>query len=410
MIKNAIIAILTIFVVVASGSAFFLWQVGKMQAPLPSGEYRADLTQLESAAAWNALVETIRVAGDQVLREGENGAISPQDAIERFNGLLTILATTTRMPLNGDPARPLVVVSDLLPALSKIGGNSPDADYHTFPISPEYSYQLRGTRGNAPFFNIQVQSKGLDLETMRPSISLVSSLSDTDLVYDEHGWFEVLISRERPKDHKGLWMTMDDDSFVAVVREYHHDREVEGEPQLHVEIRGDVPAPAPLTDAEVASRIQQTAFMSKFWFDARTWMPDVLEPERVNSFPPPAESDDDLGLNRDVTYRVGAWALAPDEALIVEGRFPESTPYWIFQIGDRWHETADFRRRKVHLNNQTIRHEPDGSFRVAIASSNPGYENWLDTGERSEGFMSFRWVPVGRPIEISTRVQKVGDR
>ena len=70
----------------------------------------------------------------------------------------------------------------MLPALSKIGGNSPDADYHSFPVSPEYSYRLRGTRGQAPFFNIQVQGIRFDPVKMRPSRFLrLSPTSDQDL-------------------------------------------------------------------------------------------------------------------------------------------------------------------------------------------------------------------------------------
>jgi len=377
-----------------------------MQAPVPSGELRPELAALESAAAWNRLVDIIRVAGVQALSEGDNGAISEQDAVERLHGLVTILATTTRFPLNDDAQYPVILPSDLLPSLSKIGGNSPDADYHNFPISSEYSYRLRGTRGKAPFFNIQVQGIKFDPATLRPGLALASSLSDADLVYDEDGFFDILISAEKPADHQGLWMKMDEDSFTVNIREYHHDREAEGEPQLHVEVLGDLPPPAPLTDAEVAARIQRAAFLSKFWFDARQWIPGLFEPDAVNTFPTSetdADTSEELGLNEDVQYRVGAWRLGPEQALVIEGRADPSIPYWIVQIADRWHETADFRRRNVHYNDHTIQLEPDGSFRAVISPEDPGTPNWLDTGGRTEGYMSLRWVPAG-PLDISTRL------
>jgi hypothetical protein len=166
-----------------------------------------------------------------------------------LNGPVTILATTTRMPLNHDAQHPLVVPSDLLPALSKIGGNSPDAADYNFPISSAYSDRLRGTRGKAPFFNLQVR-------------------------------------RRNPR---------------------------------------------------------------------------------------------------------GARPCLPGHPLL-------DPP-----VSDRWHETADFRRRTVHYNDHTIKLEPDGSFRaVVISPEDPGVPNGLDTGGRTEGYMSFKWVPGG-PLQVSTQ-------
>jgi len=407
-LKNLIIALLVSLLLATSASAIFFYRLARMQAPVPSGDLRPELAGLESAAAWNQLVDIIRTAGIQALSEGDNGAISRQDAVERLHGLVTILATTMRIPLNNDAQYPLIVPSDLLPSLSKIGGNSPDADYHTFPISSVYSYRLRGTRGKAPFFNIQVQGIKFDPATMRPGLALASSLSDADLVYDADGFFEVLISTEKPADFEGLWMAMDDDSFTVNIREYHHDREAEGEPEFQVEVLGDLPSPVPKTDAEVAAGIQRAAFLSKFWFDARQWIPGLFEPGVVNTFPTSdtdTDTAEELGLNADVKYMVGAWRLGPNEALVVEGRAAPATPYWILQISDRWHETADFRRRTVHYNDHTIKLEPDGRFRAVISPEDPGVPNWLDTGGRTEGYMSFRWVPVG-PLEVSTQITK----
>ena len=407
-LKNLIIAVLSFLLLGTSAGAILFYRIAQAQAPVTSGDVRPELAGLESAAAWKQLVDIISTAGDQALSEGDNGAISKQDAVERLHGLVTILATTMRLPLNNDAQYPLIVPSDLLPSLSKIGGNSPDADYYNFPVSSAYRYRLRGTRGNAPFFNIQVQGIKLDPNTQRPGVALASSLSDADLVYDEDGFFEVLISAEKPANFEGLWMAMDEDSFTVNIREYHHDRAAEGEPELHVEVLGDVPPPLPMTDASVAAGLQRAAFLSKFWFDARQWIPGLFEPGVVNSFPTAETNTNtfkELGLNADVQYLAGAWRLGAGETLVVEGRAPQGTPYWILQISDRWHETADFRRRVVHYNDHTIKLESDGSFRAVISSEDPGVPNWLDTGGRSEGYMSFRWIAIG-PLEISTQVTK----
>ena len=103
------------------------------------------------------------------------------------------------------------------------------------------------------------------------------------------------------------------------------------------------------------------------------------------------ESDDALALASDVQYMTGAWQLGPDEMLLIEGRPPEA-PYWMIQIMDRWLDTADFRRRRVHLNDAQVELEADGSYRIAVSPRDPGLPNWLDTGGRREGYMAFRWV------------------
>ncbi len=403
-----------IFLLLLIAAVPLAFVAGRLTAP-PAGlsgeDVRPELAALGSAKAWYALIDTLSAAGDAVLRQGDNAALDEQDAIERFMGLLTILSNTARMPLNSDPARPLMTNFDLSPALSKIGGNSPDADYHGFPVSFEYSYRLRGKRAGAPFFAIQVQSMELDLVRMQPEMYLASVLPDESLVYDEQGYFEVLVSAEKPAGYEGLWLAMDENSFRVVIREYHHNRALEGEPELSVEVLGEIPAAKPLGDDEVVRALRQVTFMSKFWFEARDWYPELREPAAINRFQTSergtGQRSQDLALAADVQYMLGWWQLADDEALLVEGIAPDS-PYWIIQLTDRWLETADFRRRQVALNNSQLQFNADGSYRVVISATDPGEPNWLDTGGRSEGLMSFRWAYASDVEPPRTQIIKLG--
>lgn len=387
--------ILLIVLVLCLPAAFFAGRVSAPPEGLSGENVRREIAALDSAKAWYGLVDVLRKAGDQVVRDGDNSALDRQDAIERFMGLVTILSNTSRMPLNSDPTRPLVTTFDLLPALSKIGGNSPDADYHGFPVSNEYSYRLRGTRGNAPFFALQVQSVDIDLIKLQPEMYLASVLSEEQLVYDEDGYFDVLISAEKPAGYDGLWMGMDEKSFRVVIREYHHDRVVEGEPELIVELLDEIDQPLPISDDYVAKSLRQVTFMSKFWFEARDWYPELREPEAINQFQTSERGTDersqDLALAADVQYMLGWWKLGKGESLVIEGVAPES-PYWIIQLTDRWLETADFRRRQVSLNDSQIKLDEDGRYRIVISNEDTGEPNWLDAGGRTEGLMAFRWA------------------
>ena len=408
--RNGFIATLIIALAVSTGAAVFFYRMAALQAPPPSGNARPELQDLASHAAWHQLVETLRQAGEATVGDGPNGAPTTQDAIDRFHGLMAILSNTVRMPFSDDPARPVITVVDLKPALTKIGGNSPDAEYHVFSVAPEFTYRLTGRRSRAPFSNIQVQSMRFDPMAMRPSIAVASSLRADEIRYDAADRFEILIARERPASWDGDFLSMDEDTFNVTIREYHHDLEAEGDPDLAVEVVGAIPPPARLTDQVVAARLRRVAGMSRFWCGARGWMPEVLEADALNGFPETRKTsgeDEDLGLNTDVVYRVGAFSLEEDQVLVVEGRFPPETPYWIFQIEDRWHETVDFRSRRVHLNDATTVLRPDGSFELIVAPMPVEHPNALDAGGRLEGFMSFRWVPVGEDgsdFSVATRV------
>lgn len=402
--------LILLFAAVFLGLGGFM--LGRSTAPqgMPAAdEMRPELADLAATRAWYRFIEVIQTAGNEVIGYGPNSALDEQDATERFLGLMTILSNTTRMPLNSDPTRPVMTTFDLIPPLSKIGGNSPDADYHGFPVAADYSYRIRGTRGRAPFFALQVQSMEIDLLKMQPRMYLASVLADEQLEYDEQGYFEVLVSKEKPADYKGLWLGMDDKSFRVVIREYHHDRELEGEPELSVEFLSDLPIAKPLDDAQVSKQLQQAAFMSKFWFEARDWYPELREADAVNTFQVSEAGTDersqDLALAADVQYMLGWWQLAADEALVIEGQAPDA-PYWNIQLTDRWLETADFRRRPVNLNNSNIVVDSDGHYRIVISAQDSGQPNWLDTGGRSEGLMAFRWAYARDVLPPTTRVVK----
>lgn len=375
------------------------------------GNIRPELAALNSAKAWNQVVDVLRVAGEQAIRDGFNGALDERDAIERFMGLVAILSCTTRMALLDEPEAPMVMTFDLVPGLTKIGGNSPDADYFNFNVNSYFQYRLRGQRGLAPFFSIQSQAMRVDPETQKPGMYLSGLITDDQLQVDSDGNFEVLVSTEKPADYTGNWLALDNNSFCAVVRQYHHDREKEPELKFTVEVLNPLPEVPVLNDFVVTKRLALLANFSKFWFDARKWYEESLDDSTLNRFLIAEKGDEsrsqDLALAADVQYEVGRWQLAEDEALVVEGTPPDSV-YWIFQLCDRWMETADFRRRRVFRNNSQITLNADGTYRIVVAAKDPGVPNWVDNGGRAEGYMSFRWSPTKNKFKApSAKVVKV---
>jgi hypothetical protein len=61
------------------------------------------------------------------------------------------------------------------------------------------------------------------------------------------------------------------------------------------------------------------------------------------------------------------------------------------------------------LNDQQIRIDDDGRFRVAIAHDDPGIQNWLDTSGHRNGLVAYRWVRSDDAPAPAAKVVKLAD-
>ncbi len=78
--------------------------------------------------------------------------------------------------------------------------------------------------------------------------------------------------------------------------------------------------------------------------------------------------------------------------------------YWGLTLTSPWGESFDYRYATTHLNNKTATRSADGSWTMVIAPTDPGVENWLDTGGRREGYMLVRWVLADGPPHPTAEV------
>jgi hypothetical protein len=56
-----------------------------------------------------------------------------------------------------------------------------------------------------------------------------------------------------------------------------------------------------------------------------------------------------------------------------------------------WFEQVDPVHRISTINQHQAEIASDGRLRVVVAHSDPGVPNWLDTGGRRVGLLTFRW-------------------
>ena len=69
----------------------------------------------------------------------------------------------------------------------------------------------------------------------------------------------------------------------------------------------------------------------------------------------------------------------------------------------------DYRYHRIDINHTQVHYEPDGSFRLVIASRDPGVPNWLETAGHTHGTMGLRWVKAREHPKPECRVVPIAD-
>jgi hypothetical protein len=176
---------------------------------------------------------------------------------------------------------------------------------------------------------------------------------------------------------------------------------------LHIERTGEprTKAPRPQVDPRAVVARQLVA-LGDFVVANQDFFLQFSRPEAPNTFLPPLDGTAMGGAaeNRPV---IGSWALAPDEALLLEVAPPQGL-YWSFSLGNPWWETIDYARHQSSLNGHQSVVDDDGIMRAVIAHDDPGVPNWLDTAGHSAGPVILRCVrtetapvPAARVIPFS---------
>ena len=59
------------------------------------------------------------------------------------------------------------------------------------------------------------------------------------------------------------------------------------------------------------------------------------------------------------------------------------------------------------VNKRTARYEPDGSVRIVVTASDPGFGNWMSTDGHRFGAIGLRWNQPVEDVEPEVRVVPV---
>lgn len=371
--------LLIVMAITAAGFA-----AGRFTAPAPRFDAQAMDTSNPMDAAFEEFIQAQR--DTLALYKAHENFDDPLAAAEAYRGVLYTLVGSIKSGalMSHDYPRAMRGVD----WTSKAGLDNPDNNYFFALLDDEGSYRLYGKRGNTTqlIFQLVIGVPGVGNAGTSTNVDV---LYDEDLVLDEEGKFEIVISPERPDDAKN-WMENAPGAQSLLVRFTHSDWETERIDPLYIErLDTDGQPPVPLTAASLAAGLKRT---SQSMYD------------RTASWIQLADRWWTMGPNNSVSAMrmtpgglvgqysaFGNFDLADDEAMLIE--FGDTgAPYMGIQLGNRWFVSLDYENHTSTLNMHQLRCRDDASrCYVLIANNNPGIANWLDTAGHKDGLVFMRW-------------------
>lgn len=368
-----------------------------------------------SRKAMHAILDAISEVETKMLTS-KAGFSDPAELAEAERTIAHILHTGLEFWLEADLDRP--VFKPYVTPTRKLLGCNPDSLYYFAAIRPDKTYRITGNVGEAVFTSFTVESGSAEGHAARGSSA---ALGDYEMEIKRDGSYEIIASRTKPAS--GNWLPLDATASQITTRHYHESRQsVATIPERVIPIAIEVVDPEPLKpyggDAQSAQRLQ---WVANFVREHSSMTFRKTSPEMAkqlgwvsltpNQFNPAGQWKGSAGQNAygntHAWYASANYALAPDEALVITGRFPECR-FANIVLWNAFMQSFDFRNRTISLNRNQIAYEKDGSYRIVVAHRDPGVPNWLDTEGRTHGHMYWRYLfPIAAPGAPTTQVVKV---
>ncbi|TAM69848.1 hypothetical protein [Mycobacterium sp.] len=292
------------------------------------------------------------------------------------------------------------------------GGNiNPDGVYYLSPIDDAGVYKLAGFRGTLRVVDLQLGDGSVFAwGKLNDECSFGPTLANFDLddnaTIDENGWFEVILSQERPAGWTGDWWKLPPKTNYLLVRQFAYDWINEVDARIAID-RLDTPAAKPRRTAEeiqgMLDRVPEFMYASLRTLDVPIHAESGLgSPGLVNNLVKIDYAPDQAG-RAGQWYIAGRFDLQPDEALILEIA-PGECRYWNLQLANEVTNTLDFYNRLIGINGSQAEPDAAGVFRVVVSDRDPGVWNWLDTVGHRKGFL---WGRMDRTNDYEPKAKLV---
>lgn len=339
---------------------------------------------------WKKLADHLEVTGKLVCTSPhDDTAIVAAEGVRHVFRLLTAAAQVSLEAADADFPRFARILSPTL----QYGLPAADCSYLYAPVRGEHTYRIHGRRGTAHLFHVEVSA---DVVPHLDRWTRFDGREEFEL--GPAGEIEIVLSRQ---PQPGNWIRLPDGPQLGcvLVRQYFYDWDGEEAAQLDIERVGATYPPPPY-DAQRAT--EGVSLIDDFFSTVPALCAQAVggyyaaEPAEIPFRPLP------FGW-KDLSYGMGHFRCAPNEAVILEVTPPEC-PYWAFQLMNHQWEALDWHLRQTSLNGHQARIDPDGVFRAVISHRDPGVANWLDPAGHTVGLVAGRYFrpPVTAPASLRT--------
>ena len=319
--------------------------------------------------------------------------------LEAHRWILSILQVATDVHVWADPARPRFV--DIVGPYKKWGGDNADAFYCFAAIDPSRTYRVRVHIGDAVYLSLTVYGGPND---GRYSERIVGSLNSVQAPPAGDGTIDMVLSATEPEDGTP-WIRLEPDAVCAVTRDYLEDPESGRRARWEIAAI-DSPSSYVESDADLARRFRAAVT----WVREQSKMvplplgrPNTID----NPYPVPTKT---YGWAAgDAAYAMGSYELDAGQALVIRGRSPECA-FWNMCLWNRFMHTYNYDYERVTINGAQVHYEPDGSWTIVVAATDPGHPNWVSTAGHPRGRIWFRWfLPQAVPEQPTAEVVPIGE-
>lgn len=352
---------------------------------------RTDLSSMgfDSPAIWKAILDATEKMKEIVWDDP-----LVQDDLTRAEGLryLTRLIGAA-LPLTMDaPSPDHPGFLNFIEPRIHFGLPAPDCFYLWAPVHGDNVYRIRGDRGTAHLFDMEVRN---DHIAHIGNWTLLDRRAD--FTVGPNNQIEIYLSK---KQRSGNWLQLPDGNCNLVFRQYFYDWVTERPANIRIECVGSTLPPPPLTTEQIRERAE----LLIDWFrNAPQQFAEVAH--SYHDAPKDTLKFDGISFGwKDLQYGKGVYECDEDEAIIIEFTPPDAY-YWSLQLSSHFWEARDYPLRQTSLNGHQAVQDDDGIMRIVICHKDPGIANWLDAGGHRKGLVAMRYyLSNTQPIPYMKRV------
>ena len=355
-----------------------------------------------SRQALSGFLDLIQQVDTEFLSE-QRRVTDARDVAEGEHMLLHLVKAALDVWVDNDASRPRF--APLASSVLKWGGEGADNPAHCAPLDPSRRYVIRGRMKNEAYISFTVYTGKAEGDW---NDGVISAMNHTEFEIAPDGSFEIPIALEPTPGS----LHMQPGKPNCVISRHYWEGKICGmaDPKnrvvLSIECLDKPGYPRPLGPNRLAEKLAAAKNFIRGQTLDRPANPDPSkQPEWFslvpNQLPKPLRWVPSEGGGAgaiDNAYCAGLVVLAPDQALVVEGRWPKCV-YANVMFWNRFQQAPDYRYRSCSLNRKQMKADAEGRFRFVVAHENPGVANWIDTEGHAAGTLYWRFLLPEGEIE-----------